>query len=195
MMKTIGLIITTFFLLCSFSPKSHAAVIINAIESGGDVIFSASGSFDLGGVSHSAIVFAVPGIAPTIDGRRVRVGGAVGGVSIDIYRSLSFVPPSGPFGTGPGFISPDSVTGDSFGIDLNSISVPAGYISGTALAGTMTFAGETFSSLGITEGTYQWTWGSGGNADSLTLNISPEPSRAFLTISGLALLVFRRRRN
>ncbi len=59
--------------------------------------------------------------------------------------------------------------------------------------------GATFSSLGLTPGTYIWTWGSGADADSFTMNIGvssvPEPASLMMLGTGsLAILGFARRR-
>ena len=51
--------------------------------------------------------------------------------------------------------------------------VPQGYISGTSLASTNTWANQSFASLGLTPGTYTWTWGSGAHADRFILQIGP----------------------
>jgi VPDSG-CTERM motif len=53
------------------------------------------------------------------------------------------------------------------------LGVPAGYVSGTALSDSMTFDSATFASLGVTPGTYVWTWGAGGANQSFTLEIGP----------------------
>ena len=68
-----------------------------------------------------------------------------------------------------------------------------------SLSGSATWDSQTFSSLGVTPGTYKWTWGSGANADSFTLNIGtagivPEPSTwamMLLGFVGLGLAGFR----
>ena len=41
--------------------------------------------------------------------------------------------------------------------------MPTGYVSGTALSDSMTFNNATFASLGVTPGTYVWSWGAGAN--------------------------------
>jgi len=54
------------------------------------------------------------------------------------------------------------------------LTVPAGYVSGTALSGSATYSGETLASLGVTPGTYVWMWGTGAN-QNFTLQIPPFP--------------------
>jgi len=53
----------------------------------------------------------------------------------------------------------------------------------------------TFASMGLTPGSYTWSWGSGLNADSFTLNIVATPagvpesgSTAFSMLLGLGAL-------
>jgi hypothetical protein len=48
--------------------------------------------------------------------------------------------------------------------------VPQGYASGAALSDSMTFNNATFASLGVTPGTYVWTWGDGAD-QNFTLQI------------------------
>jgi MYXO-CTERM domain-containing protein len=78
-----------------------------------------------------------------------------------------------------------------------------GYASNTLLVDSSTYANQTFSSLGVTPGTYVWTWGTGADQDSFTLIIRgavpvPEPSalsQLGVGFAGLALAaVWRRRR-
>jgi hypothetical protein len=48
--------------------------------------------------------------------------------------------------------------------------VPRGYVSGNPLSDSATYSGQTFATLGVTPGTYVWTWGSGAN-QNFTLKI------------------------
>ncbi len=52
--------------------------------------------------------------------------------------------------------------------------VPRGYVSGTFLSNSATYSGKTIATLGVTPGTYVWTWGTGAN-QNFTLQIPPPP--------------------
>ena len=164
---------------------TQAAYIVNATEVGGDVVFEGSGSIDTAAWSFNAdrnrSAFVQPNDAFTV------------GASLAAdYYSGAF---SGPATIGPGtaFTTADSRTGDYTGINWNfpALFLPSGYVSGQPIAGTATYAAATFATLGITPGSYQWTWGSGATADSLTLNVGavPIPAAAWLFGSGLLGLV------
>src|SRR5207248_2671894 len=57
------------------------------------------------------------------------------------------------------------------------LSVPRGYVSGTFLSDRATYSGATLATLGVTPGTYKWTWGTGAN-QNFTLQIKiPGPAR------------------
>jgi hypothetical protein len=107
---------------------------------------------------------------------------------------------TGPATFGMGhYFAATSGTGDPFGIQLlglrGALMVPSGYVSGAHLSATDTYANQTFSSLGLTPGTYTWTWGHGAHADSLTLQIGtasavvPEPSTAIVAVFGAVAFV------
>jgi len=49
--------------------------------------------------------------------------------------------------------------------------VPEGYVSGIALSNSMTFDNATIASLGVTPGTYVWSWGTGLPNQNFTLII------------------------
>lgn len=69
-----------------------------------------------------------------------------------------------------------------------TLFVPVGYVTGHALSDTSTYDSATFASLGVTPGTYEWTWGTGAQPDSFTLQIGavPEPASLPLLAMGLA---------
>jgi len=74
-----------------------------------------------------------------------------------------------------------------------------GYESGSPLHSTSEYLGQTFATLGVTPGTYEWTWGTGPN-QNFTIDIVaaavPEPSSVLLlggALVGLLLMHARRR--
>jgi len=89
-------------------------------------------------------------------------------VQIDIYTG--FTGPAtfgsgGEFDTNPG-------SGNFVGIGRPfGIIVPLFYQSGAPLSGNATWNNATFASLGVTSGTYVWTWGTGLANQNFTLQI------------------------
>jgi hypothetical protein len=95
--------------------------------------------------------------------------------SVDLY-SGPIIGPTSFGGVSETFAS--SGSGDMVGIGATTggehagvyLYVPAGYVSGTFLSDSATYSGTTFASLGVTPGTYVWTWGTGAN-QNFTLKI------------------------
>lgn len=182
-----GVLAASLLLFAGIAPRSHAAVVIVAEQSGGDVVFSmaSGGSLDLTNLSFLSSSAATSSVRPN---QAVLLIGAE--PSIDRYSGAS-----GPtaFGTGTFLTIASSSSGDSIGIDSNGILfVGNGYVSGELLgAGSSTFSGQSYASLGITEGSYVWSWA----GDSLTLNVTavPVPAAFWLFGSAICLLGFRRR--
>lgn len=192
-----------FSILCMTATNCRGDIVVTAEESNGDVIFSGSGSADLAGLAPASITginrFILPGEAEFL------IGGIGSLLNVDGY-SIS----PGPSSIGPGgFSFASSSTGDRFGINLDpfgdtQLILPDGYVSGSQISGTATFAGATLASLGLAEGTYVWEWstaGVTGGADTFTLTIGnavPEPGTLLFcsTLAGAGLLLSdRRRRN
>lgn len=175
---------------------ASAAIQMNITEVGSDVQLEASGTVNLTLLNFDTpATAAIAGVFP---------GGTSGGYAttqagftsngVDAYTGIS-----GPTSIGPSvlFTQPDSGSGDFLFVQgiTNTLGVPAGYVSFDSISGTSTYNNTTIADLGLTPGTYQWTWGSGPNADSFTLNIIPEPaSLALLGIGLLALTPSRRHR-
>ena len=155
------------------------------------VIATGSGSANLAGLTFDS------------SGNRAAVVGAQYGLAV-VGSALNddvmyWTGISGPasFGTGDAF--PATGVGDKFGVFglFGVITLQDGYASGDPLSAVSEWGGETFATLGLTPGTYTWTWGSGGDADSLTVNIEAVPeanSLVMLGLGSLSLLLGRKRR-
>jgi hypothetical protein len=208
MKSTITAVAATMALLemAGLTRGAHAAYIMTLTQVGSDVVATGSGTInftDLTSVGEFAA--ASPELIPSTG--FVDMGPLPTTVDIDAYSGFS-----GPtsFGAGSG-ISANSGSGSdveilgSIVVGVNTeplIWVPHAYVSGTSLGTTTdTYDSTTLSALGATDGTYTWTWGTGPNADSFTLQVGPVstamPEPASALVFGLpvvATLLTRRRR-
>jgi hypothetical protein len=125
----------------------------------------------------------------------------------DTYYS-GIAGPAATFGPGDEFFA-DGGNGAIVGLGTflatsgGVVAVPQGYVSGAPLGTTTaTWANATITSLGLTPGSYTWTWGSGATADTFTLDIvsggapaAPEPgvwAMMILGFAGIAILRVRK---
>lgn len=169
-------------------PLSINAANINivALESGGNVVITASGSIDLTGLTAAGSIQSTGRVEP-VDGL-ISVG-PLSSAGITIYRGGAGI---APFGDGM-FSAPSSGTGDTFGISSGNLVVPFGYLSGNTLDGSSTYNSATFASLGMDVGSYLYTF---SNDQTLSLQVGPVPlpAAAWLFISALAGLVLAKRK-
>jgi hypothetical protein len=179
-------------LLLSLGSASHAGYVVNFTESGGNVVAVGSGTINLADlVTGYTYRYNAASVDPS-NGELF-----LGQAGVQIFDSVS-----GPSAFGSGSLQgASSFTGDGVAIlaDLNELDVEIGYTSGDYLSSSSTWDNATFGSLGLTSGTYTWTWGSGANADFFRINIGtssvPEPGSLMMLGTGsLAILGFARRR-
>lgn len=167
----VAIVITFVF---SIRP-AHAGYIVSLQQVGPDVVATGSGTLDVTGLTLNGGGGAQGHIEP--DSANINVGAG----PIDNYL-INFGPPdnfNGPDNFGPGgprFSDTFSgsivaISNDAhFGVFQGELDVPQGYVSGTPLGlSTATFTGQTFSSLGVTPGIYEWTWGGAGVNQNFTL--------------------------
>ena len=136
---------------------------VTMVESGGNVVLTFSGTLDLTGLDYvQDLVAGGGGVGP---GQGAFGIGPLTTQNVSLYTGATFsYPPN--FGPGGGSGAPPTGSGDYFGVfsnvlPTNCLVVPTGYTSGNYISGTTTLSGATFSSLGMTAGNYNYTWGSG----------------------------------
>ncbi len=171
---------------------ARADITITIEQVGNEVDVIGQGSIDLTGltklptppvtVAEMTPLNAIVHMGPTTDTAR------------NLYSGIS-----GPASFGSGtHIDATSGTGDTIDINgfhiLPTLAVPVGYMSGTFLSSTDTYSNATFISLGLTPGSYTYTWGTGGLDHTLTVQIGPsvavpEPSTALVAAIGAVAFI------
>ncbi len=164
---------------------SQAAYTVNIIQNGPDVVATGSGSLDVTALTINGNGPASPSIRGNI--ASVLLGPI--GATYETYTGAVTGPTS--FGPGTGTAA-SSGTGSMVGVigNLDIVTVPLGYVSGTNLGtSSATWNGATLAGLGLTPGSYTWTWGTGPAADSFTVVISAAPqTQAIPTLSEWSLI-------
>ena len=197
MVNKIALAFAAAVSLVLFGPAAggaHAAVVMTLEQEGSNVVATGSGTIDLTDLTLISSITNVPGIAP--DGSAILAGATL---SADVYGFLFTAPPKGSLGSGSQ-TDANSGIGNPFGVTDAVVVVPHNYASGTALSDSATWDSTTLAMLGVTPGTYAYTWGFGAHADSVTLDVlNPVPVPAALPLfatglGGLGLLGWRRKR-
>jgi len=173
----------------SFASASDAdaAIAINISQVGANVVVTGSGSFDTTGLTRSTSggSFA-SGLNATFAVIRFGTGSTIGQVSTYGISGPSF------FGSSSFYNSSTTAVGNEFGIfgTDRQVILPLDYVSGTPLAGTLTFVNATFASLGLTAGIYNYA----NIRDQVTVTISsatpavPEPASWVMMILGMGVV-------
>ncbi len=151
---------------------AFATLTFTFAESGGNVELAVSGSVNTTALTNTAggascsVSSTLAGVVPST----ARVQLCSPGVSVQPYTGLS-----GPASVGAGAVRlATSNSGDAVFLYGSSgeLYLPFGYVSGTPLSASATFNGTTIPSMGLTPGTYTWTFGSGPSADTVVVQIS-----------------------
>jgi hypothetical protein len=165
---------------------AQAAYVATLQQVGANVVATGSGSIDITDLTLDHIQIIPIEVAAFAGYLGLGQTGNPGAV----YTGVS-----GPadIGLGGTFI-PSTSSGSVVAIQGNAsfLVLPENYVSGTALGtSTDTWDSTTLAALGVTDGTYTWTWGTGAHADSFALQIgpaatAPEPASLALFGAGLA---------
>ena len=174
-LKTKGLILAA---ILGTALAAQGDIIIVAAETGGDVVFSYSGSLNLTGatkIDYTSNGF--DGISPSQGLFLNRV------TDMDRYEWSSS---AGTFGTG-GIAFGAAATGDPLAVE-GFVGVADGYVSGSPIAGTLTYSSTTFDALGV-DLSEPKVWTMAGSGDTVTMQAIPEPSTLALLGAGLGVLL------
>ena len=181
-------IILSTLLFCGVV-QTQAAVVVNAFEDSGNVVFDANGSLDLDGLTFVGNTAGFAGSLICANGC-----GAVSGIFATGPTGTQYPDRySGITGVSPTFFGSSSVifanfgSGDFFGVTGNSaynvLLLPPNYVSGASISSMATFENATFASLGLVSGSYTYSLPN----DTITLNIAPTPLPAALPLFLTAL--------
>ena len=145
------------------------ALIITILEVGGNIVVSGTGSVNLTALTSAGSNAIIDRVDP--NDASVTIVEGNGSYVVDQYSGFT-----GPtsFGSGTGSLGTNAaINSNNFGFDTATglIYVPSGYVSGTQLSGGTQYTSESYLSMGVTAGNYVWTWGSGANADSITVQV------------------------
>jgi hypothetical protein len=140
---------------------------VSISQQGPNVVWNGSGSFNLAALTFDSTLSIGAGYGAS------QAIWAIGpSASVDTYSGTITYPPN--FGTGGYGVT--STSGSTFGIlpggSGRVLYVPAGYTSNTTISGSATYTSQTISSMGLTPGTYTWSWGTGGNTSTLVMTIT-----------------------
>ena len=186
----------TGFLLGASAVPAKAAYVLTFAEVGSDVVATGGGTIDLPDLGLQGETFVDVGQVAG-HGPFVLTGVGPAGAVVDEYA-----PFSGPDSFGESIATQaDSESGDAVGFAfLDDLIVPLDYISERPLNSTATWLNATFATLGLTPGTYVYSWGTGVHADTFTIDIpasppaAPEPSTWAMMLIGFAGLGYASRR-
>ena len=164
--KLLPLTLFGFAVTSIFSVRTAQAYTVTLKQVLSNVVANGSGVINLTGLSFMGEASIRPVINPFT---AFIVTGSTGSAST--YGGFT-----GPTTFGGGtFTPPNASSGDVVGISeittFPVLLVPQGYISNTALSSSSTWNNTDFASLGLTPGTYIWSWGTGLPNQNFVLQI------------------------
>lgn len=173
----IGLLVS---LIISIMPV-HAAYILNINQIGADVVATGVGTLNTSSLGGGILgTTAVNGfINPSQPGFSLHADGAI---PVQIWGGVVTNP--GALGSGI-FTFASTGTGDVVQVSGTTLVLASTYVSGGALSSTETWNGATLTSLGLTPGTYIFSFGTAPNTDTITVNVNAAVAAAPTTVPTL----------
>ena len=174
-----------FTAVAALSVQPAQAFMVTLEQVGSNVVATGSGAINLTGLTRH-------GVSPAIPYLRASSGIINTGIGFLSFGYTGFTGPT-RFGSG-GLFLPNTKSGDFVSINnsIGDIFLPVGYVSNAALSDSMTFNNATFASLGVRQGTFVWSWGTGLPNQNFTLIIGsgvPTPDGGTtVSLLGFALL-------
>jgi hypothetical protein len=163
---------------------AQASILISAAEVGANVVISVSGSIDTTGLGSP--LTAGYGQDPQVTTTGFSSGGAA---TAGLYALFSPQTVTGPATIASGTVDADSTTGLPFQFFSNDglLTLPIGYVSGSAISTTATYNNKTLADFGWTTATNK-VWSYSKTPSTITLTAVPEPGAiAMLAAGGVAL--------
>ena len=167
-----------------FSVRAVQGYTLTLEQDGSNVVAIGSGPINLTGLTFAFSSSATGvGVNPQFG---IIATGATGVVNEDFYTGYT-----GPTSFGSGGITYAN-TGSGPDVAIQGVLggyliLPQGYVSGNVLSDSMTFNNQTFATLGVTPGTYEWTWGNGRNTNFTLVIPSVPDGGSTVALLGFAL--------
>jgi hypothetical protein len=162
------LAVTAVAVTSLFSVQPAQAYTVTLEQIGANVVGTGSGALNFIDLNFNSFLHTNAQINPS--GGTILTGLQDQVFSEDIYTGSITGPTS--FGSG-GLTNASSGSGFLVGINgaLDQVFIPGGITTNQPLPGSATWNNATFASLGLTPGTYTWTWGTGLPNQNYTLII------------------------
>ena len=147
--------------LLLMTPQARAELMIFGEETGGDVVFTFSGTIDTTGANGSFDFLAQTHLSPT-DGRIEAWQAPSDGVTLGLDAAV-------PFGTGDEQTDVGAGSGDNIALFGKQLFIDDAYVSGSPFNATLTFANTDFATLGVDDAAGPYLWTVTGNRDTIVM--------------------------